>query len=194
MAGEFVSLLMADLDLQHAYELVTAAVTPRPIALISTCSAAGVENLAPFSFFTAGGSNPPSLVYSATADERGEAKNSLQNVVATGEFVVNTVHREMAPGLAVAGTEASVWEGYTPLPSLAVRPPRVRESLIQLECRLYTVVEHGTGPGASRYVVGEVVVAHIHRSVSEDPSRTNFVGRLGGPRYVDLARMELFGL
>src|ERR1051326_1170017 len=147
MAVEFVSIRMADLNSVEAYDLLSSAVVPRPIAFVSTCELAGNLNLAPFSFFTIGGSNPPSIVYSPTLNADGQPKDTLRNVVDTGEFVVNTVHRAMAEGMLAASVgcaaETSEWQitGYTAIPSMIVRPPRVMESLVQLECRLFQVVE-----------------------------------------------------
>jgi flavin reductase (DIM6/NTAB) family NADH-FMN oxidoreductase RutF len=198
MDREFVTYRMAELDLIQVYELMTAAIVPRPIAFVSTCDADDVPNLAPFSFFMVGGSNPPSVMFSPTLSDGGEPKDTLRNVLATGEFVVNTVHRAMAAGMNAAGVpypaRQSEWEasGFTAIPSLAVRPSRILESLIQLECKLFTVVEHGMGPHAARYVIGEVVVAHIEVGTAADPSQMKTLSRLGGRQYADLESLEVF--
>ncbi len=195
---------MSALSHAEAYNLLVATVTPRPIAFVSTISASGVRNLAPFSFFMTGGSNPPSLVYSPTLDPNGQPKDSLRNVVETGEFVVNLVHREMAEGMnrtsARYGPEESEWEpsGFVALKSVLVAPPRVGESLVQYECRLFKVVEHGDGPSAARYVIGEVVQAHLHESIWKegrvDPGAVRLISRLGGRDYLDVDALETFSL
>ena len=178
----------------EAYALLTRVVSPRPIAFVSTLSAGGVPNLAPFSFFMAGGSNPPSVCYSPVLNGRGEEKDSLRNVRETGEFTVNTVDRRMAEGMnaasAALGPHESEWEpsGFTPLASEVVKPARVRESLAQMECRLFTVVSHGEGPTAARYVVGEVLRLHLVDGAFET------IARLGGADYLDTANGERFDL
>ena len=178
----------------EAYALLTRVVSPRPIAFVSTLSAEGVPNLAPFSFFMAGGSNPPSVCYSPVLDGRGEEKDSLRNVRETGEFTVNTVDRRMATGMnaasAALGPEESEWgpSGFTPLASEVVKPARVRESLAQMECRLFTVVSHGDGPTAARYVIGEVLRLHLAEGAFET------IARLGGADYLDTATGRRFDL
>jgi len=173
------------------YELLTSIVHPRPIALVSSVSALGIRNLAPFSFFMLGGTNPPSIVFSPVLGSRGE-KDSLRNIRETGEFVVNTVHRQMIDPMNEAGRsvpfETDEWElsGLTPLKSDLVKPERVGESLASLECKLHQIVEHGDGVGAARYVIGEVVRLHLSQPIEQfktDPIR--LIGRLGGAEYVD---------
>ena len=178
----------------EAYALLTRVVSPRPIAFVSTISLAGVPNLAPFSFFMAGGSNPPSVCYSPVLDGRGEEKDSLRNVRETEEFTVNTVDRPMAPGMnaasAALAADESEWgpSGFTPLASEVVTPARVAQSLAQMECRLFRIVEHGDGPSAARYVIGEVVRLHLAEGAFET------IARLGGADYLDTENGERFGL
>lgn len=178
----------------EAYSLLTSIVQPRPIAFVSTISADGVLNLAPFSFFMAGGSNPPSVCYSPVLNGGGLEKDSLRNVRETREFVVNTVDRTMAEGMNAASAplapHESEWDvaGFTPLASELVRPPRVAESHAQLECRLFDVVAHGEGPTAARYVIGEVVRLHLRVDVFET------IARMGGSEYFDTATGERFRL
>jgi flavin reductase (DIM6/NTAB) family NADH-FMN oxidoreductase RutF len=198
MAEEFVSIRMADLSSVEAYDLLASTIVPRPIAFVSTISSAGVANLAPFSFFMAGGSSPPSVMYSPTLNKSGDPKDSLRNVIETGEFVVNSVHRAMAAGMNAASYEFSAdeseWEitGFNPLPSVAVKPARVLESFVQFECRLFQVVEHGTGANAARYVIGEVVYTHVNQAVSGNLADLRLISRLGGRYYADLDAMERF--
>lgn len=187
-----------------AYGVLTATVAPRPIAFVSTLSAAGTPNLAPFSFFMVGGANPPSLMFSPVLGPNGEAKDSLRNVEETGEFVINTVHRSMAEGMNAASLtlppHESEWDlaGFTPIPSHRVRPARVAESLIQFECRLFQIVEHGDGPTSARYVIGEVVLAHLAPELW-DLERSRALGalllaRMGGAEYMDMQSREPFTL
>jgi flavin reductase (DIM6/NTAB) family NADH-FMN oxidoreductase RutF len=200
MPSEFVSVSMNDLGALDAYGLLGSLIIPRPIAFISTLDKRGVLNLAPYSFFTMGGSNPASLVFSATLGADSQPKDTLRNVIATGEFVVNCVHRELAEGLAKASggfpKEISEWEvcGFTPIDSRLVKPPRIAESKAQLECRLFKVVDHGDGIDAARYVIGEVVFVHLDAQIAGDLSLFKPVSRLGGSDYHDLSADERFRL
>ncbi len=183
-----------ELPPREAYALLAAVVQPRPIAFVSTLGADGVANLAPFSFFMAGGSNPPSLCFSPTLDAKGGEKDTLRNIREAGEFTVNAVDRRMAYGMNAASAalarHESEWEpsGFTPLESELVRPARVAESPAQMECRLFSIVAHGHGPSAARYVIGEVLRLHLR----DEPFHP--LARLGGPDYLDLANGERFAL
>lgn len=200
MSREFVTVPMDTLTSLEAYNLLASTVVPRPIAFVSTCNSAGVPNLAPFSFFMVGGANPPSVMYSPTLNKNGEPKDSLRNVLDTGEFVINSVHPEMAEGMNAASFEfeshLSEWDvaGLTPLPSVSVRPPRVLESRVQFECKLFQVVEHGSGPNAARYVIGEILYAHIDKLLAATPENIDTLARLGGAGYLDLAQLLVFDL
>lgn len=204
MPREFFSVSPAELSPETAYEVLTTIVQPRPIALLSTLSQDGTPNLAPFSFYMVGGTNPPSLMVSPVLGPGGRKKDSLANIERTGEFVVSALHRELVEGMNRASytfeAEVSEWEigGFTPEPSVKVKPPRVSESLAQFECRLFKIVEHGSEAGAARYVIGEVVQVHIARELWSEGSlhRAGFrtISRLGGPEYLDTASMEIFAL
>ncbi|RYG00492.1 MAG: flavin reductase family protein, partial [Caulobacteraceae bacterium] len=153
-----------------------------------------VRNLAPFSFFMAGGSNPPSVCFSPVLSGGGLEKDTLRNVRDTGEFVVNTVDRTMAEGMnatsAALQAHESEWDvgGFIPEPSELVRPPRVRESFAQMECRLFEIVSHGEGPTAARYVIGEVLRLHLRTE------GFGTIARMGGPDYIDSATGEHFSI
>ena len=203
MPDEFLSFATKDLSQDDAYNVLVAAVSPRPIALVSTISAGGVPNLAPFSFFMAGGATPLSIAFSPTDTSRGP-KDTLKNIQDTAEFVVNTVHGEMTHGMNATsfgyGQDVSEWEasGFEMLPSLSVRPFRVAESLFNLECKLFQVVRHGEGAGAANYVIGEVVRMHVNPAVwsgsSVDLDRVRLLARMGGPWYLDTEAMRVFEL
>lgn len=189
---------------REAYAVLTNLVVPRPIAFVSTISESGVLNLAPYSFFMAGGSNPPSLAFSPTVTSQGKEKDTLRNIRANGEFVVNTLHRAMSDGMNATSyaydADQSEWpsSGFTPIESDIVRPPRVEESLAQLECRLFQVVDHGDGPTAARYVIGEVLRVHLRPEVLTDgildPAKVETIARLGGPDYLDTSSTLRFAL
>jgi len=182
--------------------LATRIVAPRPIAFVSTLSAAGAGNLAPFSFFTAGGSNPPSLVFCAVNDREGREKHTLQNIEATHEYVINVATAAMAAGINRASFEYpdAIDEfdvaGFTRVPSVSVRPPGVLESPVRIECRLHTVLRHGTGASASNYVIGEIIHVSADSDVCTDglPDSTKLaqLARLGADYYIAARADSLF--
>jgi len=191
----------AELEESVLYDLMIDIVLPRPIAMVSTESADGVPNLAPFSYFMTGGSNPPSVLYSPTQNRDGTEKDSFANAKATGEFVVNVVSLEMAASLRTTSknypNDFDEWtvSGLTSLPCEVVKPTRVLESPVALECRVHQIVEHGQGWGAARYVIGEAVRVHIQDGLwNEEANRLHpleLIGRFGGNAYGDLQRLEI---
>lgn len=188
-----------ELSASQIYHLLVNLITPRPIAFVSTLSSSGVPNLAPFSYFQLGGSNPPSICFSPTLDAQAHEKDTLNNLKANGEFVVNLVNRKMAEEMNRTSLrldpDESEWAEtkFTKAPSIVIAPPRVLESPAQLECRVFTIIQHGDGPGAANYVIGEVVWVHLADSdLPLEQIRT--LGRMGGSLYVDTAIPELFTL
>lgn len=178
-----------------AYRMLTGCVLPRPIAWVSTKSAAGVVNLAPFSFFTVASRSPGAVVFSVGPTPDGGIKDSLANVRATGEFVVN-----IAPPSSMTSVHATGF-AYPPdvdefqacniadRPSLAVSPPSVADALVSLECRLMQEV----AVGSDCLVIGEVVLAtaapgHYRERLHVETSQV--LGRMSGPRYVTDMRIE----
>jgi flavin reductase (DIM6/NTAB) family NADH-FMN oxidoreductase RutF len=169
------------------------------VALVSTVDRAGVPNLAPFSFFTGVGSNPPTVLFcpvvraQARTGADGEPehrKDTLRNVEETGEFVINVVSDAIAAATnetaAEAGPEVNefVLSGLTPLASELVRPARVAESPAQMECKLLQVIYTSRAPGGGVIVLGEVVRFHVRKSLVEDfrvdPDGLDAVGRMAG--------------
>ncbi|NJM05999.1 flavin reductase family protein [Candidatus Gracilibacteria bacterium] len=157
-----------DIDQRDVYKLLIGSVVPRPIAWVATQDAEGRNNLAPFSFFNAIGSNPPALTVSinhAAARVDGR-KDTLSNILETGEFVVNivtedTVHAMNETAIDYpAGVDEFVQAGLDSVPSLTVRPLRVAASPVNFECTLFTSVPIGSGPGSTILVVG--LIKHIH--------------------------------
>lgn len=177
------------------YRLMIRAIVPRPIAWVSTTSAEGILNLAPFSFFTAIASNPPTLCFAPgrrTAD--GGKKDTLRNVEETGEFVVNVVTEALAEKMNRTATDFpfGVSEfsevGLTPAPSQQLRVPRVAESPVSFECRRRDIIHVGRdGVGGAALVIGEIVMIHVDDAVLNegkvDPDRLAAVGRMGGMEY-----------
>jgi len=182
--------------------LLTCVIAPRPIALVSSLAADGTGNLAPFSFFAAGGSSPLSCVFSPTRDRHGDRKDTLANIEATGEYVICAVTESLVARVNQASFTypASIDEfdavGLTRAPSQRVRPPRVLESPVALECRAFQTVRHGEGPGAATYVIGEILAVHVDESVCvdgfPDESRMALVARLGAERWSQLRPDTIF--
>lgn len=175
----------------NSYKLLIGAVVPRPIAFVSTVSAEGILNLAPFSFFNALCGDPPIVCFSTSV--RQPRKDSLVNVQATREFVVNIVGEDIAEQMNLCSGEypPEVDEfqvsGLTPIPSDLVRPPRVLESKVNMECRLMQIVEVSTRPGGGSLIIGEVVRFHVDDSIVDDfridPDKLRAIGRMGGNEY-----------
>jgi flavin reductase (DIM6/NTAB) family NADH-FMN oxidoreductase RutF len=170
------------------YRFMISAVVPRPIALISTAAADGSLNLAPFSYFNAITNRPPLLGVSINS-RGGEPKDTLRNIRAIGEYVVNIVTESMAERMVLASgdwpaeTDEFQITGFTPAPSALVRPPRVAESPVNLECRLHREIPFGD----ATFVVGELVRAHVADELMVegvvDIARLMPLGRLGGDGY-----------
>ena len=179
---------------RDVYKLMVGAIVPRPIAFVSTLSADGVLNLAPFSFFTAISANPPVICFSPMIrGSDGGKKDTLRNIEATGEFVVNVVSEEFAAQMNLCSQEFPpdvdefAVSGLTPLASEAVKPPRVAESHIQMECRLVQVVHVSPKPLGGSIVLGEVLRFHVDDAIianfAIDPDKLLPIGRMGGPTY-----------
>ena len=187
----------------NVYKLMIGAIVPRPIAFVSTISQNGVRNLAPFSFFTVASANPPVVCFAPMVRASdGQQKDTLHNVQATGEFVVNIVSEDFAAKMNICSAEypAEVDEwvesGLTPIPSESVRPERVAESRFQMECKLTQIVTVGTQPLGGSLVLGEVVRFHVAENLFEDyridADKLQAIGRMGGPTYArTLDRFDL---
>jgi flavin reductase (DIM6/NTAB) family NADH-FMN oxidoreductase RutF len=169
-------------------------IVPRPIAFVSSVDAAGVRNLAPFSYFTACSSNPPVVCFCTTI-RTGPLpyKDTLSNIEATGEFVVNIVSEEFAAQMNMCSADVPpevdefALSGLTPIASDLVKPPRVAESRAQMECRLRQIVRVSDRPGGGILVLGEVLRFHVLESMLDgykiDPDKLDAIGRMGGPTY-----------
>jgi flavin reductase (DIM6/NTAB) family NADH-FMN oxidoreductase RutF len=192
---QFELLDPGKLSANESYRVLSNLVIPRPIALVSSMSKLGIPNLAPFSFFVVGGANPPSVVFSPVLGSNGE-KDTLVNIRETGEYVINLVHREMTDGMNQASrplpSDENEWDisGFEGIESHCVAPKRVASSMVQLECKLFQILEHGEGIGAARYVVGEVVMIHRHPELAQ----FHPISRLGDADYLDLQDGRTFQL
>ncbi|HEX9600010.1 MAG TPA: flavin reductase family protein [Mariniflexile sp.] len=177
----------------HGYLL--SAVAPRPIAFASTVDVDGRANLSPFSFFNVFSANPPILIFSPSRRVRDNTvKHTLKNVLETREVVINMVSFDMVHQASLSSTEypegVNEFEkaGFTMLKSDIVKPFRVAESPVQMECKVNDIIELGTEGGAGNLVICEVVKFHIDEDVlNEDGSinqeKLDLVARAGGSYY-----------
>lgn len=183
-----------DLDTKAVYKLLTGSVVPRPIGWVSTISTTGVANLAPYSFFNALCANPPHVVISCGMTPSG-GKDTLNNVLANNEFVLNIVTEDTAEAMnqssASLDSEESEFDfaGVTPVSSTVVKAPRVKESPIHFECIVKHTYAIGDWAGAATVVIGEIVHMHFEDYVllpdyKIDNSKLKTVGRMTGSDYV----------
>ena len=177
--------------------VLTGVIVPRPIAFVSTMSASGLVNLAPYSFFNAVAYAPPTIIFSSSRRAGSKQKDTLANIEETGEFVVNIVVDDIAESMnktsAEYPTAVSEFEiaGLTEAPSDLIKPPRVAESPVNMECRLIQIVPLGQGSHQHGLVIGEVVYMHIRDDII-DGHRINHqnlkpTGRLAGNMYCHTA-------
>jgi flavin reductase (DIM6/NTAB) family NADH-FMN oxidoreductase RutF len=180
-----------ELDPAAMYRLMISVVVPRPIAFVSTIREDGGFNVAPFSYFIAITNKPPLLGVSMNA-RAGGPKDTLRNLRASGDFVINVVDETLGERMVRASgewpPEVDEFEltGLTPVPSEVVKAPRVGESPVSLECTLHREIPLGD----ASFVVGEIVRAHVDDRVivdgRVDPMRLAPLGRLGGNAYSPL--------
>jgi flavin reductase (DIM6/NTAB) family NADH-FMN oxidoreductase RutF len=176
------------------YKLAVTFVQPRPIALVSTLSADGVRNLAPFSFYNMVSANPPVVMFAPSFRRDGSGKDSLCNVEATSEFVVATVTEAIVERANQCSFEYSpdvdefVRSDLTPQPARIVEPALVAEAPVNIECTLLEIKRFGEGPGAGNAVFGQVVAIHVADALLAgdglvDPAKLGAVGRMGRSTY-----------
>jgi flavin reductase (DIM6/NTAB) family NADH-FMN oxidoreductase RutF len=184
----------AEHDYSNIYKLMVGVIVPRPIAFVSTISESGIPNLAPFSFFTGISANPPVICFCPMVrGSDGTRKDTIRNIEAVREFVVNVVSEEFAAQMNICSAEFPpdvdefVQSGLTPIPSDLVKPPRVKESHVNMECRLVQIVEVSAKPLGGSIVLGEVLRFHVDDALFDnykiDPDKLHPIGRMGGPTY-----------
>lgn len=188
--------------LLHSYML--SAIAPRPIAFASTIDNAGNVNLSPFSFFNAFGSNPPLVIFSPALRVRDHStKHTLENVLEVPEAVINVVNYAMVEQASLASSEYPkgvnefVKAGFTEEPSVMVRPPRVKESPVQMECKVVDVIRTGHEGGAANLIVCHILLMHISDDVLTldkkiDQDKIDLVARMGFDWYCRASGSALF--
>jgi len=184
----------AKLDTATGYKLLNATVTPRPIAWVTTCDAGGAVNAAPFSFFNVVGSAPPTVVLGLLGDPEKGFKDTARNIMATAEFVVNLVPEGLAEAMNITAVDAPAGlnelglAGLDTAPSVMVKPPRIMQSPVAMECKMHSSIV--TGPYQT-LIVGQVVSMFVDDPYVIDAERghvdnraLSLVGRSFGSEYI----------
>ncbi len=185
-ADVFSHFDLAQLSTAEAYKLLASVVVPRPIAWIVSRDAEGVINAAPFSFFNIASTDPPLVMISFSGAKDRDAKDTLSNIRARKEFVVNMVPEELAEAMNITATNAPRGLDETQLAGLQLAPsamvdvPRIEASPVALECKLFETISPG---GTSTICLGRIVYIHIRTAAFEDLQRL----------YIDPARLRLIG-
>lgn len=202
----YVTIDPKETPLPQLHQYLLGSIGPRPICFASTIDEEGRPNLAPFSFFNVFSGNPPVVIFAPNNSGRdGSPKHTYLNAKQVPEVVVNVVNLEIVEKMNVA---AAPWDrgisefekaGFTPLKSDMVKPFRVAESPVQLECKVLEVKELGTGGGAGNLVIAQVVKIHIHAELIDaegriDQQKIGLVGRMGGSWYCKTSPENLFQL
>jgi len=193
-----------EVSVAEFHGILLSAVAPRPIAFVSTIDAEGNINLSPFSFFNTFGANPPILIFSPARRVRDNTtKHTLENVREVPEAVVNIVNYAMVEQTSLASTEYDkginefVKAGFTQVPSVLVKPPRVGESPVAFECKVLQIIETGSEGGAGNLVICEILLAHIKEEVLDekgkiDTRKMDLVARMGAEWYCRASGDALF--
>lgn len=195
---------ISEFGIKERHHLLTGSISPRPIAWASTVDLEGNINLSPFSYFNLFGTNPPIVVFSPNLRGRdGSVKDTLKNVKEVKEVVINIVTEELAEAMDITSKEVpehiNEFElaGLTMLDSESIKPPRVKESPIQMECVVNEIVELGKEGAAGNLVICEVIKLHIAEEILDeygyvDSSKINFLARGGGNDYYVAGKENCF--
>ena len=194
----------SDLTTVELQNYLQYAIAPRPICFVSTIDKAGNVNLSPFSFFNMFSTNPPVCIFSPSRRVRDNTtKHSLENVIEVPECVINIVNYDMVRQTSLAsveypkGVNEFIKAGFTPLASELVKPPRVAESPVQMECIVKQVIPLGDNAGAGNLVMAEIKRIHIREEILDetgkiDQVKIDLVARLGGDWYCRVTEDNLF--
>jgi len=198
------TIIIESLSIAELHNYLNHAVAPRPICFASTIDGEGNVNLSPFSYFNVFSVNPPICVFSPSRRVRDNTtKHTLENIKEVPECVINIVNYDMVQQVSLASVEYAkgvnefVKAGFTELASEVVRPPRVAESPIQLECMVKDVIALGDGPGAGNLVIAEIKRIHLSDDILDADGKivqhkVDHVARLGGDWYCRITADNLF--
>lgn len=190
-------IIPSEIPTRDLHQFLLASVSPRPIAFVSTVNEDGVDNLAPYSFFNCFSSNPPILVFSSNRRvSNNTTKDTLANIMSEKECVVNVVSHPIVRQMTLASiefpsdTSEFIKSGLTPIDSEFVKAKRVKESPVQMECKVNDIITLGEHGGAGHLIICEVVAMHIKEDIIDpdnnriDPNKIDLMGRMGRSYYV----------
>lgn len=198
------TFIPSEISVQKVHQLLLGAIGPRPIAFAATVDAEGNSNLSPFSFFNVFSASPPILIFSPARNGRtNTTKDTYNNVKVVPEVVINTVNYSILHQMSLSsspyptGVDEFIKAGLTPVPSETIRPMRVKESPVQLECKVLEVKELGTEGGAGNLVICEVTRIHVNEDILDEDGTINqlkidLVARMGGNWYCHANEHALF--
>ena len=187
----YKSIKTKDIELKEIYNLMISGVSPRPIAFVSSQDSDGQNNLAPFSYFNAFGSNPPIVGFSpANSGRTGKQKDTLINIKETKEFSISIVDYSMVEQVSLSSCEYDksidefIKSGFSKKESICISPPSVLDAPFIMECKLYNILELGMNPGSGNLILGEIVCFHIREDILNDkneinPHKLDAISRLG---------------
>ena len=193
-----------DITTGELHQYLLGAVGPRPIALASTIDKDGNSNLSPFSFFNVFSANPPIAIFSPARRVRNNTtKHTLENILENNEVVINVVSYDIVQQTSLSSTEYDcgvdefIKSGLTPIKSNLIKPFRVKESPVQMECTVNDVISLGKQGGAGNLVICEIKMLHINKNILNDagaidPNKIDLVGRMGGNWYCRSSKDALF--
>lgn len=190
-----MKVITKDFPTKELHQYLLGSIGPRPIAFVSTVDKDGRVNLAPFSFFNVFSAKPPVVVFSpAYSGRTGKSKNTLDNIKEVSECVINVVSYAMVKKVNLAsspyprGINEFEKAGFTALNSEMVKPPRVKESPVQMECKVRQIIELGKEGGAGNLIIAEVILMHINDNILDnnkmiDPHKIDLVSRMNANWY-----------
>ena len=200
-----MTLNIQELSIAQRMAWLQHAIAPRPVCFASTIDKDGNVNLSPFSFFNLFSSNPPVVIFSPARRARDNTtKHTLENILEVPEVVINICDYNMVQQVSLAScefpksTDEFIKTGFTKEPSQIVKPPRVKESPVQLECKVIEVKPLGTEGGAGNLIIAEVLLMHINEAILNndktmiDQTKLHHIARLGGDWYCKVDSSNLF--
>jgi flavin reductase (DIM6/NTAB) family NADH-FMN oxidoreductase RutF len=199
-----MEILPQDISTKQLHAYLLGSIAPRPICFASTIDSEGNANLSPFSFFNVFGSKPPICIFSPARRVRDNTiKDTLENVIETKEVVINVVSYDMVQQMSLSsceypkGTDEFTKSGFTPVASTLVKPFRVKESPVSLECKVLEVKSMGDEGGAANLIICEVVKMHINDRILDeqlqiDPHKIDLVARMGMDYYCRASGESVF--
>ena len=200
----YKTILLRDIKASEVQNFLNYAIAPRPICFASTIDSKGNVNLSPFSYFNVFSVNPPVIISSPSRKVRDNTtKHTFENLLEVPEVVVNMVTYNMVQQASLSscefpkGTDEFIKAGFTKEPSQLIKPPRVKESLIQMECKVIEIKPLGEKGGAGNLVIAEILMMHINENILDnagkiDQQKLELVARLGGNWYARINADNLF--